>query len=122
VLLVASAGGRLDHLLATLLLLGVDRYAGLELDAWVGATLVHVVRRGRALQGVPGELLTLVPLGGTARGVTTAGLEYPLRGEVLEPGSTRGVSNVFAEPHARVTLTAGVLLALRPEAAKDSLW
>ncbi len=122
VLVVASAGGRLDHLLASLLLLGVDRYAGLELDAWVGRTHVQVVRGERALQGVPGELLTLVPLGGPAHGVTTAGLEYPLHGETLEPGSTRGVSNVFAEPHARVTLTAGVLLAIRPEAAEDSLW
>lgn len=122
VLVVASAGGRLDHLVASLLLLGVDRYAGLELDAWVGPTLVHVVRGERVLQGVPGELVTLVPLGGPAHGVTTAGLEYPLHGETLEPGFTRGVSNVFAEPHARVTLAAGVLLAIRPEAAKGSSW
>ncbi len=64
-----------------------------------------------------GELLTLLPLGGPAAGVTTSGLEYPLDGETLEPGSTRGVSNVFAEPEARVTLADGVLLAIRPEGA-----
>ena len=44
VLVVASAEGRLDHLLGSLLLLAADRYAALELDALVGEALVHVVR------------------------------------------------------------------------------
>jgi len=73
------------------------------------------------LAGVPGELLTLLPLGGPATGVRTEGLEYPLAGETLEPGTTRGVSNVFTSTGARVTLTDGVLLAVRPEVARDSL-
>ena len=120
-LLVASAQGRLDHLLASLLLLGSERYARLELDALVGDALVHVVRGERMLAGVPSELLTLLPLGGPATGVTTEGLEYPLAGETLEPGTTRGVSNVFTSNGARVTLTDGVLLAVRPEVARDSL-
>jgi thiamine pyrophosphokinase len=121
VLVVASGEGRLDHLLASLVLLGSERYAALELDALVGAAVVHVVRGERILSGGTGELLTLVPLGGPAHGVTTEGLEYPLRGETLEPGSTRGVSNVFTGDVARVTLTSGVLLAIRPAAAEDSL-
>ena len=120
-LLVASAQGRLDHLLASLLLLGSERYARLELDALVGDALVHVVRGERTLAGVPGELLTLLPLGGPATGVRTEGLEYPLAGETLGPGTTRGVSNVFTSTGARVTLTDGVLLAVRPEVARDSL-
>ncbi len=114
VLVVASAGGRLDHLLGSLLLLAAERYAALELDALVGDALVHVVRGERTVHGAPGELLTLVPLGGAAEGVTTDGLEYPLRGETLGPGTTRGVSNVFLGTEARVTLERGVLLAIRP--------
>ena len=114
VLVIASAGGRLDHLAASLLLLGADRYAELELDALVGDALVHVLRRARTLRGTPGELLTLLPLGDGAEGVTTSGLEYPLDGETLGPGSTRGVSNVFTSAEARVTLVEGILLAIRP--------
>ena len=121
VLVVASAGGRLDHLLGSLLLLASERYAALELDACVGDALVHVVRGRRTLQGAPGELLTLVPLGGPAHGVTTEGLEYPLRGETLPPGTTRGVSNVFLGTDARVSLEHGVLLAIRPDATQGSL-
>jgi len=114
VLVIASAGGRLDHLAASLLLLGAERYAELELDALVGDALVHVLRSARTLRGTPGELLTLLPLGGAAEGVTTSGLEYPLDGETLGPGSTRGVSNVFTSAEARVTLAEGILLAIRP--------
>jgi thiamine pyrophosphokinase len=116
-LVVASSEGRLDHLLASLLLLGSERYAGLELDAVVGGAVVHVVRGERVLPGSTGELLTLIPLGGRAVGVVTEGLEYPLVGETLEPGSTRGVSNVFLGDEAKVTLTSGVLLAVRPGGA-----
>ena len=47
-------------------------------------------------------------------GIVTEGLAYPLRGETLVPGSSRGLSNVFTDPEARITLDSGVLLALRP--------
>jgi thiamine pyrophosphokinase len=117
VLVVASAGGRLDHLLASLLLLASDRYAAMRLDALVGDALVHVIRGERTLAGRVGETLTLLAAGTLAEGVTTAGLEYPLAGETLAPGSTRGVSNVFTAAEAHVTVAAGSVLALRPGAA-----
>jgi thiamine pyrophosphokinase len=118
VLLVASASGRLDHLLGSLLLLGSERYSGLALDAFVGDAVLHVVRGERTLAGAPGEFLSLFALGGPATGVTTEGLEYPLTGETLEPGTTRGVSNVFTRTDARVVLDSGVLLVVRPEGAR----
>ena len=114
VLVVGSGGGRLDHLLASLLVLGSDRYEALEMDALVGDALVHVIRGTRRLRGTPGDVVTLLPLGGSAEGVTTEGLEYPLSGETLEPGSSRGVSNVFTAAGVRVTVERGVLLAVRP--------
>jgi thiamine pyrophosphokinase len=117
ILVLAGRGGRLDHELTSLLLLASERYASAQVDARVGDARVHVVRVARDLQGVPGELLTLVPVNGAAEGVRTNGLAYPLRGETLGAGSTRGVSNVFEESTARITLERGVLLAIRPGAA-----
>jgi thiamine pyrophosphokinase len=118
ILVVAARGGRLDHDLANQLLLGSDRYAGTELDAIVGDALVHVVRSGRTLEGQRGEFLTLLAVNGPATGVTTDGLRYQLRGETLEPGSSRGVSNEFESTTARVTVESGVLLAIRPGASE----
>jgi thiamine pyrophosphokinase len=114
IVVVGADGGRLDHLLEGLLLLGSDRYADVEIDALLGPATAHVVRGDRTLEGSPGELVSLLPLHGPAEGVVTTGLVYPLRGERLEPGSSRGLSNVFAEPTASITLTGGVLVALRP--------
>jgi thiamine pyrophosphokinase len=114
VLVVASGGGRLDHLLGVLLLLGAERYRAIEVDALVGDAAVTVIRGSRTLTAAPGSLLTLLPLHGTADGVTTSGLEYPLDNETLECGSTRGVSNVFVAAEASVTIERGVLIAIRP--------
>jgi thiamine pyrophosphokinase len=117
-LVLAGDGGRLDHHLSALLLLGSERYAGMQIDALVGPAWVHVVRGSRILDGTPGELVTLLAVDGAAVGVTTEGLAYPLRGETLEASSSRGVSNVFEADTARVSLERGVLLAIRPGEAR----
>ena len=111
---LADDGGRLDHLLAALALLASPKYASARIDAVFGPALVHVIRGERTLDGEPGALVSLVALNGAAEGVTTEGLEYPLRGETLEPGSSRGVSNVFAGHEAQVRVERGVLLAIVP--------
>ena len=95
-------------------MLAADAYASVEVDALLGRATVHVVRDERRFAGRVGELLSLFAVHGPARGVVTDGLVYPLQGETLEPGSTRGLSNVFAAPQARVALESGVLLAVRP--------
>ena len=114
ILLLGSAGGRLDHLLSSLELLASSRYASAHLDAQLGGARVHVVRGSRRLEGDPGELVSLHALHGSAHGVVTEGLLYPLKGETLHPASSRGVSNVFAAADACISLTEGVLLAIRP--------
>jgi thiamine pyrophosphokinase len=115
---VSGGGGRLDHLLAGLLALAVPAAQGCEVEAYVGAA--HVVALhgpGRAVvHGRPGELLTLLPVGGRAIGVVTEGLRFPLDHEPLTPGSGRGVSNELLTSEAAVSLDEGDLLVLRPEA------
>ncbi len=114
VTVIGGGGGRHDHLLANALVLGHDDYAGVELDALVGTARLAVIRNRAELDGAPGSFLSLLPLGGPARGIRTEGLRYPLRDEVLAPGTTRGVSNEFLAPMAVVSLADGVLLAVQP--------
>jgi thiamine pyrophosphokinase len=122
IVVVGGAGGRLDHLLAELLLLGAETYARPELDALLGPATIHVVRHDRVLAGEKGELISLLPLHGPAVGVATEGLAYPLRGETLAAGSSRGTSNLFAQAEARISLERGVLLALRPGRTEPADW
>ena len=116
VTVVGAGGGRLDHFLANALLLIAPDWSGFELQAFVGDARVIVVRRAVELNGPVGSLVSLLALGGPARGVTTSGLRWPLANDELRPGSTWGVSNEMAATTATVTLNEGVLLAIQPHA------
>ena len=65
-----------------------------------------------ALEGAAGDLISLLPLG-EATGITTEGLEYPLREERLGLGPARGVSNVMLGPRASVRVEQGALLCVQ---------
>ena len=114
---IGGHGGRVDHFAANLLLLASPSLAGLRVEARLGDARLIVVRERTDLHGEVGDLCSLLPLGGVAQGVVTEGLRFPLRSEDLAPGSTRGISNVFVDPHAQVSLTGGVLLAVLPSVA-----
>jgi thiamine pyrophosphokinase len=120
VTVVGGHGGRLDHLLANVTVLASPRWAAARIDAWLGGAYVVVVRDEAALAGEPGSVLSLVALGGTARGIRTEGLRYPLVDEDLEAGTSRGVSNEFVGDRARIELRAGTLLAIRPHALAEA--
>jgi thiamine pyrophosphokinase len=106
-------GGRLDMTLANILLLTHPGLDAARIEIWTGWQTAWIVRPpGDTVSGQRGDTLSLIPLGGDAVGVTTRGLEYPLKGERLRFGPARGVSNVLAAPDARVDLGAGMLLAV----------
>lgn len=112
--IVGGHGGRIDHFAANLLLLAAPELADVDVDAWVGRAHVTVVRRTARIDGLPGELVTLLAVGGPAYGVTTIGLRFPLHDAPLLPGSTLGVSNELAGATASVSVRAGVVLAIQP--------
>ena len=116
---VGGTGGRLDHLLANAQLLASDRYTGVELRWLTGAEIVVVCdhMRPALIEGTPGELVSLVPVGGTAGGVVTTGLRWGLEGEDLVFGSTRGISNELSDDRATVSLREGRLLVVQESAA-----
>jgi thiamine pyrophosphokinase len=110
----ANGGGRLDHELANVLLLADARYAGIDLRIVRGATVVRAVHggEGMVIEGAPGDLVSLLPVGGDALGVHTRGLRWPLAGERLSLGRSRGLSNEIVEAEASVHLDAGTLLVV----------
>jgi len=112
VLLGALGGERLDHEAANLLLLADPGYDGIRLEARRGALRIRALRgRGSlALDGPLGSVVTLLPVGGDAEGVRTEGLRFPLDGETLYLGRTRGLSNEISEAPARVSLQKGTVL------------
>ncbi len=120
--LIAISGGRatndvrVDHELAGLLALAHPRLAGLDVEAWWGPAHVAVLHGPRALEvdAAFGPIVSLLPLHGSADGVTTAGLVFPLTRETLPAGSGRGVSNELLGPRASVAVERGCLLVIQP--------
>jgi thiamine pyrophosphokinase len=114
VVAVGGAGGRLDHLLGNAQVLASDAYRDLRVVWHVGRATITVVRDHAELVGTPDELISLLPVHGAAGGVSTGGLRFPLRDEDLPAGTTRGISNQFADRRAVVRVSEGVVLAVQP--------
>ena len=114
IVILGAWGGRLDHALANVLLLSLPILAGVRVRFVTGAEEAALVRGGETLRlaGRPGDLVSLLPLGGDAQGVTTEGLAWALRDERLRFGFSRGVSNEMTAPTAHVTVGAGFLLVV----------
>lgn len=116
VVVVGGDGGRLDHLLANAAVLASPEFAHLQVEWVAGAARCHVVHQVARLHGHPGETVSLLAVGGPALGVTTQGMRWALHDEDLAPWSSRGVSNQFVSSVATVSVRAGTLLAVQPEA------
>jgi len=123
ILVLGGLGGRVDHELANLLLLSGESVAAIDVELRSGACSVRVVRPGRRTTtcGPPGELVSLMPVHGLARGVTTTGLRWPLVGADLASGTTLGISNELVASEASVSCTEGVLLVVQPGMAAASI-
>jgi len=119
VLLGALGGGRLDHEVANLLLLADPGLAARDLRIVRGGTLVRALAPGQRLtiEVGPGSTVTLLPVSGGVEGVVTRGLRYPLEGEPLGIGRSRGLSNEVVEAPASVSTRTGTLLVI--ENARD---
>lgn len=113
IVLGALAGERLDHELANLLMLADPAWRSVDVRVVRGGTTVRALTGGDrlVLDGVVGDTVTLLAIG-DSDGVTTDGLAYPLTGETLRVGESRGLSNVITAAPASVRLEAGTLLVV----------
>ena len=115
VVLGALGGTRLDHEVANLLLITDPALEAVDVRIVRGRTTVRALRGGSrlALHEADGGIVSLLPVGGDASGVTTAGLRWSLTDAVLRMGRSRGLSNELIEATASVSLELGALLVVQ---------
>ncbi len=116
ILAVGVEGGRLDHELGNWAVLCRPQSALVEIRTPTGkAYLLNGDGANELdLDAELGDLVTLLPVGGVAKGVWATGVRWPLDGATLEPGSTLGVSNEITEETGYVSVESGTLLVVRP--------
>ncbi len=110
----ALGGPRVDHELAAVSLLAHPALRDVPVVLLDARARIRLLRGpGRLdLAGARGGLVSLLPLGDDVVGVTTHGLEYPLRDESLPLGPARGLSNVRVAAEAALELRGGALLVV----------
>jgi thiamine pyrophosphokinase len=110
----ALGGARFDHALANVLLLAHPDLAGVRVTLRDAQHEVCLLRgpSSLAVDGRPGDLVTLLPLSEEASGIDTRGLLYPLQGGTLQRGRGRGVSNELTGRRAAVSVRQGLLLVV----------
>ena len=120
-IVVGALGKRWDQTLANLLLPAGQAFESASIRLVDSDQEIQLLQPGiwHELHGQPGDTLSLVPLLGSACGIRTQGLEYPLNDENLDFGSTRGVSNVLLESSARIYLRQGLLLCILIHGSPD---
>ena len=118
--LVSGGGDRFDHLLA--LVHSLAPHAGdTSLTAHVGSSRLHIIQPGHGLMfgTTPGQTISLIPLGGAAKGVTTTGLKWNLTKDTLRPFASRGVSNVATDSTVTIAVRKGHLAVIIPLALES---
>ncbi len=112
VVLGGFGGARLDHELANVMLLAHPGWRGADVVLRDPSRDVRLISGRRRWRGAPGDIVTLLALGGDALGVATEGLQYALEDAVLPFGSGRGVSNVMSCDTAAVEVKRGTILLI----------
>jgi thiamine pyrophosphokinase len=105
-------GSRIDHMLTNIAALERLTTQGIHAVCIEGRQEIQVTNNFLKLTGKVGELVSLIPLKGDAKQVTTRGLKYPLNNEDLLFGYSRGVSNVLSQNNADISVKNGSVLVI----------
>jgi thiamine pyrophosphokinase len=113
IIITGVRGTSTDHVLGNLFMLARPKYASYDIKIIEGAEEMTLIRDKIRIEGKKGRLVSLIPIGRDVRGVTTKGLFYPLKNEVLLSGSARGIRNKMTGTSAEITIQKGTLLVIR---------
>ena len=112
ILVIGALGGRTDQTLANLGLMLSISNDDIQIEFDDGQEHIMLVRNRQVFFGKRGDTVSLIPQCSPVKGITTSGLRYPLNGESLFPGQTRGISNEMIEKNAEINITSGTILCI----------
>ena len=118
-LIIAGAlGARIDHTLGNLALLALPALAAVPTCIADGDQTIWLARDRLTVYGQPGDILSLLPFGGDAHGVSVTGVHWPLHEAELPLGPSLSISNRMTAEWAEVSVWSGLLLAVHIATAR----
>jgi thiamine pyrophosphokinase len=112
ILVFGLFGSRMDHMLTNIFALSYLEQKGIKVSFVEGNQELQVTQDIVQLRGEIGDLISLIPLKGDVKSVTTKNLQYKLANENLYFGLSRGISNVMTGKTAEVSIRDGLLLVI----------
>ena len=112
IILLAATGGRIDHSLANIMLLGYIHDKGAEGLILTDKSRIALLTGQTVIKRGSGDGISFVPITPTVEGLTTEGLLYNLNNKTVRQGDTLTISNEFRSHQAKVKLTKGRLLVI----------
>jgi thiamine pyrophosphokinase len=110
---IGALGGRFDQTMANISLLAHPELHAADVLFVSGRQTIRLLQSGmHRITGSEGDTISLIPIGGKVRGITTENLYYPLMNESLEFGPARGISNLMMTTEVSVQITEGLLLLI----------
>src|SRR3990172_1646335 len=110
VIILAALGGRVDQTLGNFSVLTDQRLSVLDVRIDDGVEEAFFCRDQASVKGRGGDLVSLIPWGGSTSGVVTKNLKWPLSFETLYADRTRGISNEMTDEEATIEIGSGLLL------------
>lgn len=104
IVMLGMTGNRMDHTLTDMLLLAQCK-KGCIID---DNNEIYLLRDKFVIENKKGMTLSIIPVNGDLCGLYARGLEYPLNGDTLYFGESRGNSNIITEDYCEITARSGM--------------
>ncbi len=112
IIITGAFGGRVDQILGNMMILNDPKLTNKKVKLEDGITEAFFIGPGREIVGKPGDTISLIPWGVPVTGITTIGLQYPLKGETLFPNQSRGISNRMTTNICTIGFDQGTLFCV----------
>lgn len=124
ILLIMPLCGRYDHVMSNVLIAARYAIEGREIVITDGRTRIYPVSAPAELVldvdvekkkiGSKSPIISVLPVFGSATGITSVGLHYPMEQSELHPGHSLGISNFPCpgEREVRISFDSGVILVI----------
>lgn len=110
----AALGGRIDHELANIQLLYYILDRGMYPRIISEHEEIYILKNDEmTLKGNIGDIVSILPIRGDARGITLVNMEYSVEELDLKYSVTRGISNVMVAQDAYINVRDGCLLVIK---------
>jgi thiamine pyrophosphokinase len=111
--IAAGIGSRIDHSLGNIGLLHILISQGIKAYIVSDDCIIYMCRNDNLrLKGAIGDIVSILPYGGNAEGITLKGLKYPLDNAVIPLGKPTGISNVMVDKECMININNGEIIII----------